>query len=108
MTTKLEAQGIGLSYPQARTGQKFDVLNDVNLEIAAGEFVSIVGPSGCGKTTFLSIVSGVLAPTCGEIFVDERRVTAPGADRAVVFQDASLLPWRTVMKNVVYGLECQR
>ena len=71
------------------------------------EFVSIVGPSGCGKTTFLSVVDGLIPATSGQIVVDGDVVAKPGPDRAVVFQDASLLPWRTVLKNIVYGLECQ-
>src|SRR5262249_26444052 len=71
-----------------------------------GEFVSIVGPSDCGKTTFLSVVDGLIAASAGRILVDGRVVTKPGPDRAVVFQDASLLPWRTVLTNVRYGLEC--
>ena len=71
-----------------------------------GEFVAIVGPSGCGKTTFLSVVDGLIAATGGRVLVDGEVVTRPGPDRAVVFQDASLLPWRTVLGNVRYGLEC--
>jgi NitT/TauT family transport system ATP-binding protein len=71
-----------------------------------GEFVSIVGPSGCGKTTFLSVVDGLVAAGAGRILVDGQAVTKPGPDRAMVFQEASLLPWRTVLGNVCYGLEC--
>jgi NitT/TauT family transport system ATP-binding protein len=71
-----------------------------------GEFVSIVGPSGCGKTTFLSVVDGLVAASAGRILVDGQAVTRPGPDRAMVFQEASLLPWRTVLGNVCYGLEC--
>ena len=81
-------------------------LDGVNLKIMDGEFVSIVGPSGCGKTTFLSVVDGLIPATSGRILVDGKVVTRPGPDRAVVFQDASLLPWRTVLDNVLYGLEC--
>ena len=103
---KLEARDIGLAYHQARTGATLVALDSVNLQIAEGEFVSVVGPSGCGKTTFLSVVDGLIPATRGEILVDGVAVHAPGPDRAVVFQDASLLPWRTVLKNVLYGLEC--
>jgi NitT/TauT family transport system ATP-binding protein len=71
-----------------------------------GEFVSVVGPSGCGKTTFLSVVDGLVAASAGRILVDGQAVTRPGPDRAMVFQEASLLPWRTVLGNVCYGLEC--
>jgi NitT/TauT family transport system ATP-binding protein len=107
MAVKLEAQGIRLEYYQPRTSSRLVALDDVNLTIREGEFVSIVGPSGCGKTTFLSVVDGLIPATAGHIVVDGKAVTAPGPDRAVVFQDASLLPWRTVLGNVLYGLECQ-
>jgi len=107
MGVKLEAQGIRLEYYQPRTNSKLVALDDVNLKIMDGEFVSIVGPSGCGKTTFLSVVDGLLPSTAGRITLDGKVVSKPGPDRAVVFQDASLLPWRTVTGNVLYGLECQ-
>ena len=108
MTVKLEARKIRLEFHQPRSGARLLALDDISLTISDGEFVSIVGPSGCGKTTFLNIVDGLLAPASGEILVDGVLVTKPGPDRAVVFQDASLLPWRTVLGNVTYGLECQR
>jgi NitT/TauT family transport system ATP-binding protein len=106
MTPKLEAQDIRLAYPQPRTGTQLAALDGVNLQVMDGEFVAIVGPSGCGKTTFLSVVDGLIAATGGRVLVDGEVVTRPGPDRAVVFQDASLLPWRTVLGNVRYGLEC--
>src|SRR4029453_4350986 len=104
MNAKLEAQAIRLEYVEPRTNTRLVALDGVNLKIMDGEFVSIVGPSGCGKTTFLSVVDGLIAATGGRILVDGDIVTTPGPDRAVVFQDASLLPWRTVLNNVVYGL----
>jgi NitT/TauT family transport system ATP-binding protein len=107
MSAKLEAQAIRLDYFQPRTNTRLTALDGVNLRIMDGEFVSIVGPSGCGKTTFLSVVDGLIAATSGRILVEGQVVTRPGPDRAVVFQDASLLPWRTVLGNVRYGLECQ-
>jgi NitT/TauT family transport system ATP-binding protein len=106
MTPKLEAQDIRLDYFQPRTNTRLVALDGVNLRIMDGEFVSVVGPSGCGKTTFLSVVDGLITASAGRILVDGEVVTKPGPDRAVVFQDASLLPWRTVLGNVVYGLEC--
>src|SRR6202049_3324959 len=106
MTPKLEARDIRLAYPQPRTGTQLVALDGVNLQVMDGEFVAIVGPSGCGKTTFLSVVDGLIAATGGRVLVDGEVVTRPGPDRAVVFQDASLLPWRTVLGNVRYGLEC--
>jgi len=107
VTIKLEAREICLSYFQPRSQTRLVALDRVNLIIREGEFVSVVGPSGCGKTTFLNIVDGLLRPTSGQIIVDGQHVSEPGPDRAVVFQDASLLPWRTVLGNVTYGLECQ-
>jgi len=107
MPVKLEARGIRLEYHQPRTGSRLLALDDVNVQVMEGEFVSVVGPSGCGKTTFLNVVDGLISPTDGRILIDGKGVTRPGPDRAVVFQDASLLPWRTVFGNVLYGLECQ-
>jgi NitT/TauT family transport system ATP-binding protein len=104
---KLEAQGIRLEYRLPRHKAELVALDGVDLKVMDGEFVSIVGPSGCGKTTFLSVVDGLIPATAGRIVVDGQVVKQPGPDRAVVFQDASLLPWRTVEGNVVYGLECQ-
>jgi NitT/TauT family transport system ATP-binding protein len=106
MPPKLEARNVSLSYVRPRTASRLAALDAVNLQVIDGEFVAVVGPSGCGKTTFLSIVDGLLTATAGSVLVDGEVVTAPGPDRAVVFQDASLLPWRTVLKNVRYGLEC--
>lgn len=103
---KLQARNVSLEYFQSRTGTSLLALDRISLDIEEGEFVSIVGPSGCGKTTFLSVVDGLIKATDGEILVDGAPVTRPGPDRAVVFQDASLLPWRTVLENVIYGLEC--
>jgi NitT/TauT family transport system ATP-binding protein len=108
VTAKLEAHGVTLDYVQPRTGNRLRALDGITLAVEDGEFVSIVGPSGCGKTTFLSVVDGLVSATAGRILVDGVAVTRPGPDRAVVFQDASLLPWRTVLGNVLYGLECLR
>ena len=106
MLAKLEAQDVRLDYLQPRTNSRLRALGGIDLKVMDGELVSIVGPSGCGKTTFLSVVDGLIPASAGRILVDGRVVTKPGPDRAVVFQDASLLPWRTVLGNVRYGLEC--
>jgi len=83
-----------------RGGTTSDVLRDVNLDIAKGEFVSIIGHSGCGKSTLLNIVAGLADTTKGVVFLDGTAVEEPGPDRAVVFQNHSLLPWLTVYDNV--------
>ena len=103
----LEAIDVAKVYVRSRTGEEVAALERISLRIETGQFVSIVGPSGCGKSTFLNIVDGLMDPTGGEIRVAGRTVTGPGHDRAVVFQDSSLLPWYTVSRNVMYGLECQ-
>jgi len=97
-----------MEYYQPRTGGRLLALDNVNLSVEEGEFVTIVGPSGCGKTTFINIVDGLLKPTGGTVLLDGKEVTGPGHDRAMVFQDPCLMPWRTVFKNVIYGLECRR
>ncbi len=104
---KLQAVDIRLEYYQPRTGSRLLAIDRLNLDIEEGEFVSIVGPSGCGKTTFLKIVDGLLRPTAGRLELDGRVISEPGRDRAIVFQDSSLFPWYTVLRNVAYGLECQ-
>ncbi len=105
---KLQARNVRMQYVQARTNQRVEALAGISFDLLDGEFVSIVGPSGCGKTTFLTICAGLLRATSGSVLVDGRAVTGPGPDRGMVFQDPSLLPWRTVKGNVVYGLESQR
>jgi len=77
-----------------------EVLRDVSLTVRKGEFVSIIGHSGCGKSTLLNIVAGLTSATSGNVFVDNREVVEPGPDRAVVFQNHSLLPWLSVYQNV--------
>jgi NitT/TauT family transport system ATP-binding protein len=104
---KLQAMGLRMEYYQPRTGGRLLALDNVNLAVEEGEFVTIVGPSGCGKTTFINIADGLLKPTGGRILLDGKEVKGPGLDRAMVFQDPCLLPWRTVFKNVIFGLECR-
>ncbi len=105
--TKLEAIGLRHEYYQPRTGGRLLALDNVNLQVEEGEFVTIVGPSGCGKTTFINLADGLLTPTAGRLLIDGKQVTGPGTDRGMVFQDSCLMPWRTVFKNVIFGLECQ-
>jgi ABC-type nitrate/sulfonate/bicarbonate transport system ATPase subunit len=82
-------------------------LDNFNLNVGNGEFVTLIGPSGCGKTTALRIVTGLLAPTSGEVFVDDKPSLEPSRDKAIVFQLFNLFPWRTALENVAYGLEIQ-
>jgi NitT/TauT family transport system ATP-binding protein len=104
---KLEARQVGIRYRRQRTGDELVAVGGVDLAVAEAEFVSIVGPSGCGKTTLLNAIDGLIPLAEGSLVLDGREITAPGPDRAMVFQQPSLLPWRTVTGNVVYGLEMQ-
>jgi NitT/TauT family transport system ATP-binding protein len=105
---KLDVNGLTKRYYVERDGRQVLALSDVSLSVAEGEFVAIVGPSGCGKTTLLNIVAGLLHYEVGTVAIDGARVDGPGMDRAVVFQHASLLPWRTIAGNVRYGMEMHK
>ena len=99
-----------------RIGKKFEgshhqgsaALADVSLAVRAHEFVSVVGPSGCGKSTFLRIVAGLDHQSSGTIKVNGREISGPGADRGMVFQEYALLPWKTVLANVAFGLQLKK
>jgi ABC-type nitrate/sulfonate/bicarbonate transport system ATPase subunit len=105
---KLEIRNLSKRYELERERRQVLALSDVSLSVSDGEFMAIVGPSGCGKTSLLNIVAGLLRHDDGEVVIDGKTITGPGVDRAVVFQQASLLPWRTVAGNVRYGMEMQR
>jgi NitT/TauT family transport system ATP-binding protein len=105
---KLEIDHLTKRYYVEREQRQVLALSDVSLSVADGEFVAIVGPSGCGKTTLLNIVAGLLPYEVGTISIDGKRIDGAGVDRAVVFQHASLLPWRTIAGNVRYGMELHK
>jgi NitT/TauT family transport system ATP-binding protein len=106
VTPKLHAVNVSMEYLRRRDGSRLLAIDALSLDVAEGQFATIVGPSGCGKSTFLHIVGGLTRATHGEVQVDGRTVREPGRDRAMVFQDSSLFPWYTVNQNVAYGLEC--
>jgi len=97
----------GLSMEFLSRGQRLVALQNIDLDIAPGEFFVIVGPSGCGKTTLLRVLQGLASPTSGRILVGGKAVTSPGTDRGFVFQQDALYPWRSVLRNVGFGLELQ-
>lgn len=86
-------------------GEDIHALKDIDLQVRDGEFVCILGPSGCGKSTLLNAIAGFARPTSGKLVANGRAVTAPGPDRAMVFQEYALFPWMTVWDNVAFGLE---
>src|SRR5215813_8722936 len=102
---KLEMRNVSMVYSQR--GKPFAAVRDVSLQVEAGQFISIVGASGCGKTTLLRIVDGLITPTRGQVWVDGQAVNRPGPDRGFVFQQDALFPWRTLLDNVIFGLEIQ-
>jgi NitT/TauT family transport system ATP-binding protein len=101
----VEVRGINKSYPRHGGDGDLKVLNDVSFSLDAGTFTCLVGPSGCGKSTLLRIIDGLLPPDSGEVSIGGERVREPSLDRGVVFQQFNLLPWRTVIANVEFGLE---
>lgn len=102
----LELSQIGMEFPTPQG--VFVALENVNLRIAKGEFVSLIGHSGCGKSTVLNIVAGLYKATNGGVILDAKEVNEPGPERAVVFQNHSLLPWLSVYKNVELAVKQTR
>ena len=107
-TPVIVSQGLTIGYELHRERKKLTALRDINLTVNRGEFVVLVGPSGCGKTTFINAVSGLVRPWAGAILVNGQAVTGPGPDRAMVFQDYALMPWRTVESNIRMPFEFQK
>ena len=102
----LECKNISVTFKSARGGT-VQALEDLSLSVKKGSFVSLIGPSGCGKSTFLRVVDGLIKPDSGELRINSRVVDGPGPDRALVFQDFGLLPWRSVLGNIEFGLEAK-
>jgi len=105
--SKLVVQNLRKSFRSQRSEESIEVFDGISFAVQPSEFISIVGPSGCGKTTFLRILDGLIPHDEGEILLDNHTVIKPGPDKGFVFQDSSLLPWRTVIDNVILGLELQ-
>jgi NitT/TauT family transport system ATP-binding protein len=104
---KVRIEGLTKTY-QIRRNEELQVFADLNAEIYEHEFVSVIGPSGCGKTTLISMIAGLVRPSSGQVLLDGRKITKPGRDRGVVFQQDAILPWRTVRGNIEYGLSLRR
>ncbi|WP_065755721.1 ABC transporter ATP-binding protein [Bradyrhizobium paxllaeri] len=99
----IDVRNIGVTFGRAES--EVVAVKEVSINVQPGEFVSLIGPSGCGKSTLLSIVAGFVKPTKGAALLDGKKITKPGSDRGVVFQQYSLFPWLSVRKNVEFGLK---
>lgn len=97
----IKIKDVSVTFGQGATAHR--AVETTSIDVQAGEFVCILGPSGCGKSTLLNAVAGYTKPTTGSVSVDDNEVTAPGPDRGMVFQQYSLLPWKTVYENVAFG-----
>lgn len=86
-------------------GQRIQALSDINFSVEEGEFICVIGPSGCGKSTLISLIAGLEFPDSGQVFIDSKVVEGPSPDRLVVFQEAALFPWLSVLGNVEFGLK---
>jgi nitrate/nitrite transport system ATP-binding protein len=103
MNRYLQIENVRMAFDTKRG--RFLALQDVNLSVAKGEFIAIIGHSGCGKSTVLNLVAGLLEPTDGVLILAEKEIAGPGPERAVVFQNHSLLPWLTCFENVYLAVE---
>src|SRR6266436_6127197 len=104
----IRVESLTVAYEKPRAAGTFVAVSNANLDVARGAFVTIVGPSGCGKSSLLLTIAGLVRPASGCVRVNGKPISGPGRDRAVVFQDFALMPWRTVLDNVRFGLELQR
>ncbi|MBJ6724381.1 ABC transporter ATP-binding protein [Geomesophilobacter sediminis] len=109
---KIVVRGINRTFhlkkARGEAARDFVALKDINLEVRKGEFLVLVGPSGCGKSTLLDILAGLAHPNSGDVLIDGKRITGPALDRGIVLQGYALFPWRTVRKNVEFGLEIKK
>ena len=102
---KIEAIGVKKVFIDENTGREIVAIENISLKVYEHEFAVLIGPSGAGKSTFLYLIAGFEKPTRGQIFLDGRPITEPGPDRGIVFQEYVLFPWKTVLGNVMFGLE---
>ena len=98
----IKIENLSLTYETEKT--RFKALDNINLEINKGEFVCLIGASGCGKSTLLGVLEGLLSPSEGKVYINNKEVNGPGSDRAVVFQNYSLFPWMSARKNVAFAI----
>lgn len=107
MSSSIAISGVNRVYTDV-DGNKVNALNNVDLDIRPGEFISIIGPSGCGKTTLLRLIAGLDKPQSGELSIDGKKITDVDPERGYVFQQGGLFPWLTVENNIGYGLKARK
>jgi NitT/TauT family transport system ATP-binding protein len=105
-TAKISFRGVERRFVSSQGSEQI-ALSEVDLEIQSGEFVCLVGPSGCGKTTLINLMAGFDKPSSGTVFIDGQAVGGPDPDHIMIFQDYGLYPWRTVLGNVLFGLQAR-
>ena len=103
----LKLDNVSKSFAKIENDEVTHALNEVDLTLHSGEFVSLVGPSGCGKSTILRLIAGLIVPTTGTVSVDGKPITKPSPERGMVFQKPTLFPWLTVEKNIAFSLRMQ-
>ncbi|CBL35887.1 ABC-type nitrate/sulfonate/bicarbonate transport system, ATPase component [butyrate-producing bacterium SM4/1] len=106
-TVILRLDNVSKSFAKVEQDEVTHALNEVNLSMESGEFISLVGPSGCGKSTILRLVAGLIPPTTGHLTVNGREIDGPSPERGMVFQKPTLFPWLTVEKNISFSLKLQ-
>lgn len=104
---EIDVRSLSVEYLRRRDGERVEAIRGMDFHVDAGKFVCMVGTSGCGKTTLLNVIAGLQEPTSGGVLLDGVPVDGPGRNRAMVFQAGALMPWRSVIGNVTYGLELQ-
>lgn len=104
----LRLDEVSKSFAKVEKDDITNALDNINLTMKSGEFVSLVGPSGCGKSTILRLIAGLITPTTGTVTVNGNEITGPGPDRGMVFQNPTLFPWLTVEKNISFSLRMQK
>ena len=103
----LKLDHVSKSFAKIETDEVTHALNEINLTMKSGEFISLVGPSGCGKSTILRLVAGLIMPTTGKLTVDDNEIQGPSPERGMVFQKPTLFPWLTVKDNIAFSLKMQ-